>query len=195
MMSFTSLYINPSLSSSPSLSNPPTPTSSSSSSYASPSCSYPPSCVRFHRVGAKPVNLYCTRVRFCPLLGSKRVNSRRSFCLESSCMTTAESNLHEEDEEGPPAFLDAESISKPRRIALFVEPSPFSWVSLFALHCAWSSSANVGCVWKYLCTFLFFFFSKSGMYWASILDRWLALISDSEFTSRRLVNCLCWHEV
>ena len=32
-----------------------------------------------------------------------------------------------EDEENPP-FLDYETISRPRRIALFVEPSPFAWV-------------------------------------------------------------------
>jgi sulfoquinovosyltransferase len=30
-----------------------------------------------------------------------------------------------EDEENPP-FLDYETISRPRRIALFVEPSPFA---------------------------------------------------------------------
>ncbi|KAH8484947.1 hypothetical protein H0E87_026638 [Populus deltoides] len=33
-----------------------------------------------------------------------------------------------EDEENPP-FLDYETISRPRRIALFVEPSPFAYVS------------------------------------------------------------------
>lgn len=34
----------------------------------------------------------------------------------------------EEEEENPP-LMDAESISRPRRIALFVEPSPFAYVS------------------------------------------------------------------
>ncbi|KAK4268645.1 hypothetical protein QN277_025265 [Acacia crassicarpa] len=46
-------------------------------------------------------------------------------------MTIAEANLHEEEEEeeGPPAVLDTETISRPRRIALFVEPSPFAYIS------------------------------------------------------------------
>jgi len=45
-------------------------------------------------------------------------------------MTIAEDCLLEavEEEEGPPDFslLDPESNSRPRRIALFVEPSPFA---------------------------------------------------------------------
>ncbi|ONK62077.1 uncharacterized protein A4U43_C07F120 [Asparagus officinalis] len=35
----------------------------------------------------------------------------------------------EEEEAAPPLLLDAESVTKPRRIALFVEPSPFAYVS------------------------------------------------------------------
>lgn len=35
----------------------------------------------------------------------------------------------EEEEEGPPAYLESEGNSRPRRIALFVEPSPFAYVS------------------------------------------------------------------
>ncbi|KAJ8533917.1 hypothetical protein K7X08_007241 [Anisodus acutangulus] len=35
----------------------------------------------------------------------------------------------EEEEEGPPPLLESEITSKPRRIAIFVEPSPFSYVS------------------------------------------------------------------
>ncbi|KAF5940924.1 hypothetical protein HYC85_022091 [Camellia sinensis] len=35
----------------------------------------------------------------------------------------------EEEEENPPALLESEICSRPRRIALFVEPSPFSYVS------------------------------------------------------------------
>lgn len=40
------------------------------------------------------------------------------------------SELREEDEEeSPPLMLDSETNSRPRRIALFVEPSPFAYVS------------------------------------------------------------------
>uniref|UniRef100_M1ARR1 Glycosyltransferase n=3 Tax=Solanum tuberosum TaxID=4113 RepID=M1ARR1_SOLTU len=35
----------------------------------------------------------------------------------------------EEEEEGPPPSIESEMSSKPRRIAIFVEPSPFSYVS------------------------------------------------------------------
>ena len=45
-------------------------------------------------------------------------------------MTIAEDSLLQvvEEEEGPPesALLDPENNSRPRRIALFVEPSPFA---------------------------------------------------------------------
>ncbi|KAI9085395.1 hypothetical protein K1719_032651 [Acacia pycnantha] len=97
------------------------PSSSSSSSHSLP-------CVRFHQfqsVGAIPISF---SPGFSPLLGSKRVNSRKSFVLESSKMTIADANLHDE-EENPPALLDSENNSRPRRIALFVEPSPFAYVS------------------------------------------------------------------
>jgi sulfoquinovosyltransferase len=36
------------------------------------------------------------------------------------------SEVREEDEENPPSFLDYDTISRPRRIALFIEPSPFA---------------------------------------------------------------------
>lgn len=59
---------------------------------------------------------------------TKRVRSRKGFVLEASNMTVADVNLREEEgeEENPPALLDSESNSRPRRIALFVEPSPFA---------------------------------------------------------------------
>ncbi|KAJ7961282.1 sulfoquinovosyl transferase SQD2-like [Quillaja saponaria] len=43
-------------------------------------------------------------------------------------MTITEVTLQDE-EEGPPALFESENNSKPRRIALFVEPSPFAYVS------------------------------------------------------------------
>ncbi|XP_054783306.1 sulfoquinovosyl transferase SQD2 isoform X2 [Prosopis cineraria] len=125
-MNSASLSINPSFSSSLCLS---TSASSPSRSY----CSYPPKGVRFQHsrsVGAKLSDIYFRRVRFCPLSRSESSNSRKSFGLESGRMTIAEANLHEEEEEeGPPALPDTETISRPRRIALFVEPSPFAYVS------------------------------------------------------------------
>lgn len=43
--------------------------------------------------------------------------------VKASDMTINE--VREEEEEGPP-LLDSETNSRPRRIALFVEPSPFA---------------------------------------------------------------------
>ncbi|KAK1426966.1 hypothetical protein QVD17_15648 [Tagetes erecta] len=37
--------------------------------------------------------------------------------------------IQEDEEEGPPSQVESEIINKPRRIALFVEPSPFAYVS------------------------------------------------------------------
>ncbi|KAI3666995.1 hypothetical protein L6452_42036 [Arctium lappa] len=37
--------------------------------------------------------------------------------------------LREDEEEGPPSQVESEITTKPRRIALFVEPSPFAYVS------------------------------------------------------------------
>lgn len=40
-------------------------------------------------------------------------------------MTITEVEI-EEEEEGPPPYCESETNSRPRRIALFVEPSPFA---------------------------------------------------------------------
>ncbi|KAF5747607.1 hypothetical protein HS088_TW05G00332 [Tripterygium wilfordii] len=53
-------------------------------------------------------------------------NSERRLLVSASKMTIAE--LREEDEECP-ALIENETVSRPRRIALFVEPSPFAYVS------------------------------------------------------------------
>lgn len=43
-----------------------------------------------------------------------------------------EDEEEEEEEEGPPLMVESASVSRPRRIALFVEPSPFASVSAAA---------------------------------------------------------------
>ncbi|KAK6943086.1 Glycosyltransferase subfamily 4-like, N-terminal domain, partial [Dillenia turbinata] len=44
-------------------------------------------------------------------------------------MTLSELRETEEEEENPPLLLESDVSSRPRRIALFVEPSPFAYVS------------------------------------------------------------------
>lgn len=105
----TSLSINPSLS-------PAFNSASSSYSFLTP----PPSLTfsSFCHSRTKPINLPCTKTR--------SLHSKRSFIVKSK-MTIAE--LKKEEEEGPPPLFEIENNSKPRRIALFVEPSPFAYVS------------------------------------------------------------------
>lgn len=59
------------------------------------------------------------------------MRSRKSLVVGAAAKMTIDDDslLHaNEDEENPPesVLLDLENCSKPRRIALFVEPSPFA---------------------------------------------------------------------
>ncbi|KAE9618146.1 hypothetical protein Lal_00041910 [Lupinus albus] len=118
----SSLSINPTFS--PSILSIPTSSSSS--------CSY-----SYHYLpnsfGPKPIILSCKEARLCSLQGPKSLKIRKRFVLEATNMSVEEFDLHNEkgEEEGTPnsALLDSGKVSKPRRIALFVEPSPFSYVS------------------------------------------------------------------
>lgn len=51
----------------------------------------------------------------------------RPFLAASNNMTIIE--YRDDEEENPPPLLESEMNSRPRRIALFIEPSPFSYVS------------------------------------------------------------------
>lgn len=107
-----SLSINPSLSP-PSFSTA-TPTSSFSHSSAPVFLKFPSN--QYSRT--KPIILFARRAR----LESRRLE------LRASKMTITEV-AQEEEEEGPPPYVESETNSRPRRIALFVEPSPFAYVS------------------------------------------------------------------
>ncbi|XP_050212380.1 sulfoquinovosyl transferase SQD2 [Mercurialis annua] len=115
-----------SLSINPTLSPPffPTPISSSSLSCHPVSFSGETSfvCVRTER----PIRVCCKRKS-----GQlKRFELVKVRAEENSNMTIREFRDEEEDEEeSPPLLVDSESNSRPRRIALFVEPSPFAYVS------------------------------------------------------------------
>ncbi|XP_027068534.1 sulfoquinovosyl transferase SQD2 isoform X1 [Coffea arabica] len=131
-----------------------TPASSSSStlssSYLFSSCSlpstsastYPPknfvkvSCFSTSR--AQPVVLLCIKTQSLQCTTKahkkgaaaarlKRARQRKPFFAANSNMTITE--YMEEEEESPPPLLESEMNSRPRRIALFIEPSPFSYVS------------------------------------------------------------------
>ncbi|CAH1445942.1 unnamed protein product [Lactuca virosa] len=54
--------------------------------------------------------------------------TRTPIVVSSANKGTIE-ELRKDDEEGPPSQVESEISSKPRRIALFVEPSPFAYVS------------------------------------------------------------------
>ncbi|KAF9594507.1 hypothetical protein IFM89_031625 [Coptis chinensis] len=57
----------------------------------------------------------------------RRRGSGVVFLRKDNKMSITE--VREEEEEGPPLLEEIEGNSKPRRIALFVEPSPFAYVS------------------------------------------------------------------
>ncbi|XP_031385071.1 sulfoquinovosyl transferase SQD2 isoform X2 [Punica granatum] len=103
------------------------PTSSSSSCPCSCS-SFPTfspvsgvSSVSFSR---RPVSSFKPR-------GWRSEGRRRGFVVKAKDMTISELRREgeDEDEEGPPLMVESENVSRPRRIALFVEPSPFAYVS------------------------------------------------------------------
>ncbi|XP_019161211.1 PREDICTED: sulfoquinovosyl transferase SQD2-like [Ipomoea nil] len=112
-----SLYVNPSFSS------PFCSQSTSSSSSASSSCSLsiPTHSLKFSCFSASRAKPFCIKS------GSLKNRQRPFFVAASSNMTITE--YREEEEESPPPVIESEVTSKPRRIALFVEPSPFAYVS------------------------------------------------------------------
>ncbi|KAL7265472.1 hypothetical protein ACSBR1_003280 [Camellia fascicularis] len=71
----------------------------------------------------QPIGLACTQSQF---LLSKRPKSWGLTQSSAKDMTITD---FKDDEESPPLMVESEVISRPRRIALFVEPSPFAYVS------------------------------------------------------------------
>ncbi|BBH06246.1 sulfoquinovosyldiacylglycerol 2 [Prunus dulcis] len=125
MVTCAFLSINPSLS-------PPSFSTATQSSFSSAFCHSPsPAFLRFpsyHSSRTKPSSLYGQGVCFCYSERSRGLRESRKLELKASNMTITEVE-QEEDEEGPPPYVDSEINSRPRRIALFVEPSPFAYVS------------------------------------------------------------------
>ncbi|PIA59314.1 hypothetical protein AQUCO_00400305v1 [Aquilegia coerulea] len=129
-MSTTSLSINPSLSPhSFFATTTPTTTSSSSSSSSA--------CLSFHSRRRelnkkKPSCLFClnTSSSSSSVQFDFKVNRPRQVFVRNKKMSITEVREEENEEEGPPLLDENErDSSKPRRIALFVEPSPFAYVS------------------------------------------------------------------
>ncbi|XP_048320284.2 sulfoquinovosyl transferase SQD2 isoform X2 [Ziziphus jujuba] len=121
-MNSASLSINPTLS-------PPfisTPSSSSSSAAvclrlrgpSQSSGAIIPSCL-FSR-GA----VFCCSERVRPKGCARKISK---LGIKATNMTITE--IRPDEEEGGPPLLESENNSRPRRIALFVEPSPFAYVS------------------------------------------------------------------
>ncbi|XVE76517.1 hypothetical protein DITRI_Ditri12bG0180000 [Diplodiscus trichospermus] len=101
------------------------------SSYSSSFALYPPNSVKvlpFSSFSTVPISLICKRSQVSETVRLISESNRRIFVVRASKMTIT--GVREEDgvEESPP-LIDSENNSGPRRIALFVEPSPFSYVS------------------------------------------------------------------
>ncbi|KAL5550059.1 hypothetical protein UlMin_000235 [Ulmus minor] len=113
-MSCATLSINPTLSL-------PSFSSAFSCCSSSSSCSFGSLISQSSRT--KPISLFGGGGRLSYSQGTKG----RKLGIKASKMTITE--VRPEDEEEGPPLLDPENNSKPRRIALFVEPSPFAYVS------------------------------------------------------------------
>ncbi|XP_031275315.1 sulfoquinovosyl transferase SQD2-like [Pistacia vera] len=119
-----SLSINPSL-------HPPYLCSNSIPSSSNSSFSFQVSSFTSSRT--KPISLTCRSFDFLSA-SSPRIGRRKQLVLvkadnnnnNNDNMTITE--VREEEEENPP-LIDSENNARPRRIALFVEPSPFAYVS------------------------------------------------------------------
>ncbi|XP_058089381.1 sulfoquinovosyl transferase SQD2-like [Magnolia sinica] len=118
-----SLSINPSLT--PFLSTVP---SSSSSSSSFPSLALPSISSHLHLslpLSKRPKRYSCLEY---PFRRYRSLEEKRGGAIAGKKMDIEE--VKEEGvEEGPPLLENSEGNSKPRRIALFVEPSPFAYVS------------------------------------------------------------------
>ncbi|GAA0141531.1 transferase [Lithospermum erythrorhizon] len=119
----TYFSINPTLySPSTSFSSPRNPTKFSSLNKVQNFCDF----------RAKPINLFSKKIQY---LGNKRAKKSKRlklfgpFVAYINNMKINDYRKEEDEEDNPPPLLDEEMNSKPRRIVLFVEPSPFSYVS------------------------------------------------------------------
>lgn len=120
IMTTTSLSINLSLS--------PPPFSTSAAVATTTSFYEAPSSLRFphsRSLTSNPRSLFCEIFRFRCLEGSLRNKGSGFLSVKANNMTIAEVRPEDGEEDSPP-LLDPETNSKPRRIALFVEPSPFA---------------------------------------------------------------------
>ncbi|MBA0551520.1 hypothetical protein Golob_022401 [Gossypium lobatum] len=122
----SSLSINPYLSSHPLFVYP----SSSSNSCSSSNLILPNSIkvLPFSSFSKTPISLNCKKRCFSRSLRLKTERKRRVTVVKASELSVAEVKEGDGEDENPP-LIDSENNSKPRRIALFVEPSPFSYVS------------------------------------------------------------------
>ncbi|XP_060176775.1 sulfoquinovosyl transferase SQD2-like [Lycium barbarum] len=118
-MTASSLFINPSIISSSS--------SSSTTSFVSVATSFHEFSY-FCTSRTNPISLICTQVNF---LQQERPTISGKFKKRPLIAATkmGDKEYREEEEEGPSLLVESEVTSKPRRIAIFVEPSPFSYVS------------------------------------------------------------------
>lgn len=122
----SSLSINPYLSSHPLFVYP----SSSSNSCSSSNLILPNSIkvLPFSSFSKTPISLNCKKICFSLSLRLKTERKRRVTVVKASGLSVAEVKEDDGEDENPP-LIDSENNAKPRRIALFVEPSPFSYVS------------------------------------------------------------------
>ncbi|XP_039047795.1 sulfoquinovosyl transferase SQD2-like isoform X2 [Hibiscus syriacus] len=102
----------------------------SSNSSNSSSCNlYLTDSVKVYPFSTKPISLNCRKRCFSEFPRLKSERKRRVGVVRASETTVTEMSEEDGEQEESPPSIDSENNSKPRRIALFVEPSPFSYIS------------------------------------------------------------------
>lgn len=106
--------------------NPP-PSLSLNPSLSIPSSSSTTTLVGFYYpFGRNPINLFSKKTHSLQSLRPIKLRNQTPISAKSRNMTISE--IRQEDGENPPPYVESEITTRPRRIALFVEPSPFAWV-------------------------------------------------------------------
>lgn len=88
----------------------------------------------FSSSGRKPRSLLCFKIALpLQVVKGRRGFQSRVLCQKPPCAGAGNMTVTEFTEEAEEPLFESKIDSRPRRIALFVEPSPFSWVFVLLL--------------------------------------------------------------
>ena len=74
----------------------------------------------------KPRSLNCKKAYFFRPISETSERKKQGFVVKADSSNLTITEVREAEEEESPPLIDSENNARPRRIALFVEPSPFA---------------------------------------------------------------------